>query len=690
MHYIVEWMKLQNKPHFCGSNGIHRRAKMTSNKKQIKKNRNRQAVPGTSGYLLTGIFLIVITGLLAYSNSFDCSFQFDDEQNIQEKTLLRELDPATIWNHDHNRFLPNLSFAVNYRLHEDKVWGYHFFNLLVHLLNALLVLGLVRIIFRTPQMRGHPLEAHQNGIALFAALLFVAHPLATQSVTYIVQRMASMTALFYLLSLWLYIRGRLSTGTKAYGLYILCALSALAAFTSKPNSYTLPLALVLAEGVFFRKAEFKALAGNYRFWLLVVLMFGFGAYAFDKYGDAIRPLRPDFVNEYREITPLSYLCTQLTVIPKYVQLLVFPISLNLDYDWPLYGSLFQWQVFCGLLFILALLGVGIWQWNKNSLIAFGILFFFLALAVESGLVPIDDLIFEHRTYLPSFGFFLVVSAAGYSMLYKRGKRILYGSMALVVLMLTASTYQRNKAWKDPETLWTDVISKSPQKARSYLKRGYIYRQRATELRKQGAVEAMNRAYDKALADYAEAIRFNPSFAMAYVNRGKIYFDLEQDSLAISELSLAIQYDSTLAEAWSNRGAAYGRSGRRREALQDLNRALTLDPNSTGALLNRSAVNQTLEKHGEAIRDLQSYLNIVPSNAAVYNMIGVCRQHLGQFRESLMEFDTAIRINPNGNYYLNRSYSWNALGDKSKALEDANVALQSGVKVDQAYMDMLRK
>ena len=138
---------------------------------------------------LIAIVLICLVGIIAYSNSFECSFHFDDTPFIEHNTAIRSLsDVKAWWEFYSSRPIGFLSFALNYHFHRLDVWGYHLVNLAVHIVNAVLVWWLVMLTMATPVMRGQPISRHKGAMALFTALLFVSHPLATQSVTYIVQR----------------------------------------------------------------------------------------------------------------------------------------------------------------------------------------------------------------------------------------------------------------------------------------------------------------------------------------------------------------------------------------------------------------------------------------------------------------------------------------------------------------------
>ncbi|MBI4822699.1 MAG: hypothetical protein HY805_00485 [Nitrospirae bacterium] len=155
--------------------------------------------------------LIALIGILSYSNTFNVPFQWDEQELIENNPIVKNLsyflEPSKA--KLKSRYIGYLTFALNYKLHGTDVRGYHVFNLTIHILNALLVYFLVVLTFKTPFLSLRGTESRSNLIALFSALLFVSHPIQTEAVTYIFQRLASLCAFFYLLSIVLYIKWRL-------------------------------------------------------------------------------------------------------------------------------------------------------------------------------------------------------------------------------------------------------------------------------------------------------------------------------------------------------------------------------------------------------------------------------------------------------------------------------------------------
>ncbi|MFM9027110.1 MAG: hypothetical protein ACKOQ6_03850, partial [Bacteroidota bacterium] len=416
------------------------------------KKKNKDAVKSQAALLPSwlhalALSAVVFIGTLTYSNSFNCSFHFDDKQNIVNNSHLRNVsadDPY--FSLSQSRLIGNLSFAFNYSYNGLNVRGYHFFNLIVHLLNACLVYGLILLLFNTPELKKHPSFRHRAGIALFAALIFVVHPLATQSVTYIVQRLASMVTLFYLSTIFFYLKGRLTdTSTfKRVAYFLLAGFMAILAFLTKENSFTLPVALVLTEICFFQPQLVAIDRKNYRLLAVLGILVAVVGVAVARFStDVLRPIPPSFGHAYT-LTPATYLFTQFSVIVKYIQLLLVPVNQNLDYDFPLSYSLWEPRALISLVILLSLLVLAIRIFKNHRLAAFGILWFFLTLAIESSIVPISDVIFEHRTYLPSFGFLLAVVSLGYTFFWTRKATAAVITVVLVVITFSAMAYKRNK------------------------------------------------------------------------------------------------------------------------------------------------------------------------------------------------------------------------------------------------------
>ncbi|HAM51632.1 MAG TPA: hypothetical protein DCP92_13465 [Nitrospiraceae bacterium] len=359
------------------------------------------------------ILLIAILGLIVYSNSFRVPFQFDDLPNIKDNPIIKDfqyfVEPSSakalpLYDDLKSRFIGHLTFALNCKMHGLNVTGYHIVNLLIHIINALLVYWIVILTFRTPALK----PSHNNYqrfadlIALFSALLFVSHPVQTQAVTYIVQRFASPATLFYLLSIASYIRSRLSTERHTrFIFYIISFISAFLAMKTKEIAFTLPVMITIYEIMFFEGKLTKRILYLIPL-LLTMAIIPFTLLSLDKPVGSLISDVSEATRVETTVSRMDYLFTEFRVIVTYIRLLFLPIGQNLDYDYPIYRSFFDSRVFLSLLVLTSIISFGIYilcRYRRSAphikLISFGIFWFFIALSIESSIIPIVDVIFEH-------------------------------------------------------------------------------------------------------------------------------------------------------------------------------------------------------------------------------------------------------------------------------------------------------
>ena len=292
---------------------------------------------------------LVILGTIIYSNTFNSPFTFDDGLYVADNPAVRDplllLDSAkvdalpnnmgTVKDQFRNRIAGHFTFWLNYRMHGLSVIGYHLVNLLIHLLNALLVYLLVRLTFKTPFLRGRTaVDSSFNAntcklIAFLCALLFVAHPVQTQAVTYIAQRFTSLATLFCLLSLTLYIKARISgQSAHRYAYYFISLVSAILAMKTKEISFTLPAIITLYELMFFEGGLKKRIVYLSPF-LLTMAIIPLTLLYPGSSGSMLKGIS-DVSVETASISRADYLFTQFSVIATYIRLLFLPVDQNLD------------------------------------------------------------------------------------------------------------------------------------------------------------------------------------------------------------------------------------------------------------------------------------------------------------------------------------------------------------------------
>ncbi len=415
------------------------------------------------GLVLQAALVALAIGL-SYGHALDVPFYLDDYLTIQTHPAVKRFALSRLWQEEPLRFLGYFSLAVNYKLHGLKVAGYHLLNLLLHFLTTLALWQLVRELIKTSAGK----DAAGAGLPLAAALLFALHPLQTQAVTYISQRFAVLAALFYLTALICYLRLRFAPTRKARWQWGGGALlAALLALLSKQNAATLPLAVFLIELVCFPDSPY---AGKLRWLALGALALGLGLLGGISYLPQFEAL-DRFTRETQWFSRSDYLAAQVKALWWYFRLFFWPQGLRLDYAAHIPPSWSDPWVALAAVGHLALIGLALWQVKKVPLAAFGILFYYTAHLVESSLIPIRDLIFEHRTYLPNAGL-AVACAFGLMIALPRFlPRIAWlgpGMLALALLGFALKTWHRNQLWRNPIAFWQENVRLEPKALRPKL------------------------------------------------------------------------------------------------------------------------------------------------------------------------------------------------------------------------------
>jgi tetratricopeptide (TPR) repeat protein len=440
--------------------------------------------------LYTLFFFSFILIVFSYSNSLQTSWHFDDLPIIteNEKIHLTNLSfeqiaktfSANPSKTDGSLYRPLacFTFALNWYFSQDNVFSYHIVNILIHLLTAYILFSTIRRLF-TFCNPGKYSPTFIHTTALLAALLWALAPIQTQAVTYIVQRMASMAAMFAIFSMYAYIRARTEQTRKKYIWFTICLLSYLAALASKSNSALLPISLLLLELSFLKKIKTKK--AIIRLLILPVITL-ITAYWIAYFVYNIRSLHTvlDIYN-HRSFTLTERLLTEPRILLMYLSQLAFPKAdrLSLEHDITLSTSLLSpWTTIPAILFILTALFLSSYYLKKHPVFTFPVLFYLLNQLIESTVIPLE-LVFEHRNYLPSLFLFLPVGYLFAQALYGEKNFSPIGRIAIMfcgALYLTTSghaTYTRNLSWATEGSLLNDILKKAPFNARTAYELGRL-------------------------------------------------------------------------------------------------------------------------------------------------------------------------------------------------------------------------
>ncbi|MGD9332692.1 MAG: hypothetical protein PVJ53_15365, partial [Desulfobacterales bacterium] len=430
---------------------------------------------------ITAFLLLIVVGGLIYSNTLSSPFLFDSVPRILKNPNVRisELSMDNLaqaafnQSSPKNRPVANITFAVNYFFHQYETPGYHVINIAIHILTAFLLY----LLFKTTlALSGLQMASEYVPVVAFiSTLIWFTNPLHTQSVSYIVQRANSMAALFYLLSLCLYIRGKrgITAGRRAWPWYTGAVIAWFISMGCKQNAALLPMFILLYEWYFFQNLDAVWIRKRVMVISVAVVLIAGAALLFLG-NDPLGRINALHAYGRQHFTYLERIATQPRVLVYYLSLFFFPkpSRLTVDYDYPLSTSIVNpITTLPSLLLIIAALMGALYSARRYRLLSFSIIWYFGNHLVESSFIPLD-IIFEHRTYLPTM--FVPLVPVIWAFTHIKKKPIVAGLLLLPALMFGYWTYERNKVWQNAIALWQDTVKKSPQKARPHFNLGESY------------------------------------------------------------------------------------------------------------------------------------------------------------------------------------------------------------------------
>ena len=596
---------------------------------------------------LASAAVIAAGAIAAYSRTFSVPLLFDDVDAIANNASIRHWGTAfwpPINSTAGGRPVLNLSLAANYAISGTAVWSYHAVNLAIHVLAGLALLGILR---RTFAPRAGPAAAL---VAFCAALLWTLHPLQTESVTYIVQRAESLMGLFYLLTLYCFIRGagvepafaEASAGEKAarrpsWFWFGLSWLACLFGMGTKEVMVSAPLIVLFYDRTFlagsFREAwrrRGKVYAGLAATWLILpfLIFFAHGRAGTAGFGSGVSWWR--------------YALTQFPALARYLKLSVWPHPLVFDY-----GT--QWvtdfrAVLPSVVVVVGLLAATAWALFRPGLggkaLGFAGIWFFAILAPTS-LVPGNrQTAAEHRMYLALIPVMALVVIG-------IRRRLGRGALPLCLVLaagLSVVTWRRNGDYRSALSLWADTVARCPANA-------FAHNNLGCELANlPGRTPA-------AIAQYEEALRLKPDDAEAHNNLGYAFNAEGRTGEAIAELEAALRSRPDYAEAHNNLGTVLEKMpGRLNDAIAQYEEALRLKPDDAEAHNNLgNALERMPGRLAGAIAQYEEALRVQPGLAKAHNNLGNALGKLpGRLNDAIAQYEEALRLAPDyaeANYNL---------------------------------------
>lgn len=681
------------------------------NKIELSKKQNKNK-PKLSFKNLPDYFIwaaVAVLGFLIYSNTYHAGFHLDDHTYILRNEMIKNLHDFAhwdVWTNIYQRPVASVTFALNYYFHEFDLPFYHLVNILIHIVTSILVYFLSLQLLNLSRNDSLNIGEDRRILSVFMALLFLAHPIQTQSVNYIVQRMTLMAALFFIAGLLSYIKARMimlkGQPKKSIGYFILTLLLFYLASFSKQNAVVLPLIFLLTEILYIRDQQGKA-SKSWIYTMIVV----FVATGLVVLLGGLLPKENDVIS--RE----TYFAAQTKVIFRYWQLLLFPVSQNFDPYVEISDSLTGWKELLALLGHLLILAFGMFMYRREKWITFGIFWFYITLFIESGIIPIRDVMFEHRLYLPSFGFYFILTLFLYKLtqIFKQKNRIFILSMMAIIALYSIAGFQRNKVWESDFSLWSDVVSKPPVKVRplQYLSGEYVKMkdfekalellEKAEKLESDNSEIYLNKAVilqrmnkmDEAIQSMNKAIELEPDKAAFYNDRAKLYMSIGDYDKSRADILKVLELDSQNARAYFNLGVMSMKNKDDQAAISFFTEALLIEKDYTDALSNRGLAYMQLENYQAAIQDFTTILKYEPENTWALNKRASACFSDKKYKQSIEDYTKLIELEPTGGiHYYNRAIVYVRENQFTNAFDDMEQAERLGSKMNEELYQYVLK
>jgi tetratricopeptide (TPR) repeat protein len=384
--------------------------------------------------------------------------------------------------------------------------------------------------------------------------------------------------------------------------------------------------------------------------------------------------------ETQTITRPEYLMTQFRVLVTYIRLLFIPYNQNMDYEFAISHTLFDIPTLGSLLILIGIVIGGVFLFKKYRLLSFGIFWFFLTQSIESSIFPITDIIFEHRLYLSMFGFVLFfVSLFYYFVIQKKSHRFVVSVLLLIIAAYSYAAYTRNKIWETNFSLFSDVIAKSPHKARPYYGRAKIY----NDLKQ----------YPEAITDCNKALENDPRCAEAYNNRGMALALLNRNNFpkAFADFDSALSIQPLYPDAMQNLANMLFMVGNYDSAIVKFYNFIQAFPNAVGGYNGLGASYMNKNMLDSAIVNFDKGIKLTTENAQLYFNRGLAYLKKNQFNSAMLDFNNSLTIDPNnGEVYYNRALAYRSLAMPTQAWQDIQTAIAKGYKIPQWIVDQLKR
>jgi len=571
------------------------------------------------GVFLICLLLAVFVGIL-YFNSLGNQFTNWDDGMIYQNSTIRNLHwegIKRIFTHEKaNTYQPirMLSYAIDYRFWKLNPMGYRITNILFYILTCIMVFfTLYHLSIRLRDKRSS--DSHAR-VALFGSLLFAAHPVHVEAVTWLAARKEVLQGFFFFLAFYLYLKGGEEEGRKKFLYFASVLLSILFATLSKPSAIVFPAVLLIYEIALAKNKWIDYVRRHWMFFALSTLISLIFVFILIKV-----MLEAGGIKPYRGGSFFNNLLISFYAFIYNMKLLVFTVNYSAAYTISVSDPIWDLRTFLFVVISFLLFGLSLWSLKKTKVIFFSFFFFFVTLLPYLNIIPISTLLADRYVFIASFSYCFLLGIVWDRFYTVRSERFSKGffkllSIAILIFVLIGYSFvtiQQNQIWENSYTLWADAVEKYPE------------------------------------SNTANALM------------GVVYMELGMDEKAAEYLEKAIESLPYDYQSRSNLGIVYGRLNQPEKALKEFTTALKLKPEHDTIKINLSVFYQRQREYNKCEDLLRELLSRDPKNANLYFRLGLMYKEMGRYDAAIAELLKSMELAPHiinsyeelGNIYLSR-------------------------------------
>jgi len=673
------------------------------------------------------ITALILVSVILFFNALSTGFMWDDKELIVKHRYIKSLRYSGFlftpqyWNRfsasDRGHYKPirALTFSFDFLIWKLNPFGYHLTNLLLHIFNVVLIYFFINALIASsrdrPPRQKDSIASSFLSVGFLGALFFAAHPIHTESVTWIKNRSDLLALVFFLLALLSFIRYSASDASKKGRLFLGLALILMAlSLFSKEAALSLPLIVILYILCFTKIGLKKALLSSLPFFGVALAYLSFKALFLRVPSPSETGIALPFYNHGLAV---------LKTAGYYLMLLAAPFKLNADRSLDIPRSFWEPGVLLSAASLVIIGAAIVISFRRSKILAFSLSWILATLAPASNIIFLSSRpIAEQRLYIPSLGFSLLLGL-GLEKACMSNARIFRTRLTVRLLAIIAAIalffsyaftiVARNRDWVDSVRFWKKTAESSPESGRADYNLGVAYsragdHEKAIEVYRQiiKKTEQYAEPYNslgneyrelgmikEAKASFEKALAIDPDFAEAHNNLGVINNDMGKVKLAISSYEKAIELDPDYTEAYCNLGKVYMDTGDNGRAVVLFKKCIEIDPLYAEAYNNLGSAYAAQKNYQDALAAYMDAIEKNPRYAEAYNNFGVILLKANEMERALLFFKKSFEIDPkNKEACNNMAVAYYALKKYDLAVEYCDRTLGLGAQVNPEFLKLL--